>query len=66
LVPSSSSPSAPTTTVVPSMATEMPKESPFARSEDVSLATCPYVAPPLVVRQIKAAPAVDPVVPLSP
>ena len=47
------------------MATEQPKASPFARSEDVSLRRCPYEAPPLVVRQIKAAPAKVPVAPLS-
>ena len=42
---------APTTTVLPSIATDLPKWSSDAASEAVSLATWTYVAPPSVVRK---------------
>ena len=42
---------APTTTVLPSMATEKPNKSVAAPSAAVSLATWAYVAPPSVVRK---------------
>ena len=47
-MPASSSKSAPTTTVLPSMATDLPKRSFDAASEAVSLATWLYVAPSAV------------------
>ena len=41
----------PTTTVPPSIATDLPNSSPDAASAAVSLATWPYVAPPSLVRK---------------